>query len=110
MIRVKAFFDSAKVLAEAKKEASYRMQEVSSRVENEISEKTPKDTGEAAADWRVVESGPNGEFDLINGKDYVKYLNRGSSRQAPAMFIEATVLKYGNPSGVVVTYKDDKST
>jgi hypothetical protein len=107
MIKIKVSFNKNKILAEAARESEQGMRKLAPVVERELREATPKDTGAAAADWDVLKSGPKGEFTVTNEKEYVKYLNAGSSRQAPSMFIERTVLKHGNAEGVVVEYKDE---
>jgi len=70
----------------------------------ELSSATPVDTGEAAASWsyRIINKNT---ILLENDEFYVKFLNAGSSEQAPAFFIENIMLKYGKPLGPIVTYK-----
>jgi hypothetical protein len=47
---------------------------------------TPVDTGEARDGWRI-------EGDkIINDVEHINRLNEGTSQQAPARFIEATVM------------------
>jgi hypothetical protein len=67
----------------------------------ELKSATPKDTGEASESWKQTADGAS----LTNDKDYIKQLNSGSSKQAPSMFIEAIVLRYGKPKGSSVTYE-----
>jgi hypothetical protein len=77
---------------------------------------TPIDTGYARSRWVFNSDGPYqlkygvskdnplfGEFSytISNDASYIQYLNLGSSKQAPAYFIEATILAYG--------YKIDKA-
>jgi hypothetical protein len=64
---------------------------------------TPKDTGEAANAWELKFHKNTAIFS--NEKEYVKYLNAGSSKQAPANFIETTMLDYGIQRGPIVTYE-----
>jgi hypothetical protein len=69
----------------------------------ELKLNTPKKTGAAANSWEI-----NFEKDSVvftNDKDYIKQLNSGSSKQAPANFIESTLLNYGKPKGPIVTYE-----
>lgn len=61
---------------------------------------TPVDTGKAQASW-VIEKVANG-YDVKNTVEYIQYLNQGSSKQAPAHFVESTALKYGTPVGSIV--------
>jgi HK97 gp10 family phage protein len=78
-------------------------------VANELVEKleiaTPKDTGYAASRWEV-NSHTEKKLNIVNDADYIGYLNEGSSQQAPAHFIEQTVLQHEKvrPDGVIVTY------
>lgn len=89
-------------------------------------EATPYDTGEASRGWRigandgllnggspsgatgvtVVTKTGNGQFYITNDVEYIADLNRGHSDQAPAHFIERTILSNPNVRvyGVVVIY------
>lgn len=66
----------------------------------ELKDATPVDTGKARSSW-VIEKVANG-YNIKNTVDYIQYLNQGSSRQAPAHFVEAIALKYGTPVGSIV--------
>lgn len=68
----------------------------------ELEAATPVDTGRAAAGWTYRLDGDT--VVLENDVAYVRLLNAGSSQQAPAFYIENIVLKYGKPSGSIVTY------
>lgn len=61
---------------------------------------TPVDTGEAAAGWKVEDGR------IINEVEHIGKLNEGSSRQAPAHFVEHTVLASPivMPRGAIVEY------
>jgi hypothetical protein len=74
-----------------------------SKMVNELKAVTPIDTGLAKSSWKTVES-LNGTS-VENTAEYIQYLNEGSSKQAPARFIEATALKYGVPLGTIVEVK-----
>lgn len=67
-----------------------------------LKDNTPVDTGFARDNWRVDESG-----NIVNDAPYIDRLNRGSSKQAPAYFVEATLLSDSNVSsnGTIVRYK-----
>lgn len=67
---------------------------------SELEDKTPVDTGHAKASWGL-ESSSDG-FKVSNSAEYIEYLNNGSSKQAPAFFVESTALKYGTPLGAIV--------
>lgn len=61
---------------------------------------TPVDTGEARDGWHLE----NGA--AVNSVEHIANLNSGSSRQAPAYFIEKTLLLNGfKPNGTIVSYK-----
>jgi hypothetical protein len=67
----------------------------------DLKEATPVDTGFAQSRWHRVEVGQ--VTNIINDSEYIEYLNQGSSKQAPAYFIESVALKYGRPLGSIVT-------
>jgi hypothetical protein len=62
---------------------------------------TPVDTGRARAGWHMTMRG------IENEVPYIGRLNQGSSKQAPALFIERTLLRHGDvrPSGIIVRSK-----
>jgi len=66
---------------------------------------TPVDTGAARDSWRYVGGRRSA---IVNDKEYIKNLNEGSSKQAPARFIEMVILKHTEvkPVGSIVTYND----
>lgn len=56
-----------------------------------LRERTPIDTGQARASWIIV-PGPAGALLVVSeGAPYIRYLNLGSSSQAPAGFVEACI-------------------
>lgn len=55
-----------------------------------LREVTPVDTGAARDGWRI-EPGENGTLRVVNPEEHVRFLNKGSSRQAPAGFVEAAI-------------------
>ena len=81
-----------------------------------VREETPVDTGEAQRGWYVTDEQPlditspgfgapivpipssffrsETQLYLVNPVEYIAELNQGSSSQAPARFIEATVLRF----------------
>jgi hypothetical protein len=72
---------------------------------------TPVDKGHARDSWRVDEDyvdpvTQETRIAIINDAEYIDELNRGTSRQAPARFIEREALKLFEPNGVVVTRSD----
>jgi len=62
---------------------------------------TPIDTGEAREGWKTVGGS------IVNGVDHIDHLNRGSSKQAPAHFIERTIFTQEGvkPNGSIVRKK-----
>jgi len=61
---------------------------------------TPIDTGLARRSWSLKMS--NGSAIISHSLPYIDELNRGSSLQAPAFFIEKTALSYGKPKGSIL--------
>ena len=86
-----------------------RFSEESAAIKNDVTEElvvalkaqTPVDTGAARDAWIVDDKG-----DITNKMPYIGELNSGSSIQAPAHFIEATVLKHKavRPNGQICSY------
>lgn len=77
-----------------------------SRLLEDLRAETPVDTGEARAGWKVTYNLPQLRATVSNDVDHVKFLNAGSSAQAPTHFIEKVVLRYGKQTnGPIVTYK-----
>lgn len=70
----------------------------------ELKDNTPIDTGLARKSWSY--SKKEKSFLITNDTEYIQYLNEGSSKQAPAFFIESIALKYGKPVGSIVEVKD----
>ena len=66
-----------------------------------LAEATPVDTGEASKGWKIQGSS------IVNDVEHIEYLNQGSSKQAPAFFVEKTVLatRGVTPTGVIVKSK-----
>lgn len=60
---------------------------------------TPVDTGEARAGWQIAGNA------IVNDVDHISNLNEGTSKQAPARFIERTLLQEPGvvPNGIIVT-------
>ena len=72
--------------------------------DQEVSKRTPIDTGQARAGWEVEEK-TNGNVWVENMVEYVQYLEDGHSRQAPNGFIQqakaATIRKMRTKSPYV---------
>jgi len=71
---------------------------------DELAAATPIDTGLARASWDTERVGDL--FKVKNPVDYIQKLNQGSSKQAPARFIERIALKYGDPLGTIVDIEE----
>ena len=63
---------------------------VATRTLELLRETTPVDTGAARDGWEI-RPGPAGSLVVGNDEEHIRYLNNGSSRQAPAGFVEAAV-------------------
>jgi len=63
---------------------------VATRLVEILRETTPVDTGAARDAWEI-RPGSAGTLIVGNDKEYVRYLNEGSSSQAPAGFVEAAL-------------------
>ncbi len=90
------------VILEARKKLHEESEKAKLKVVNklvsDLKEATPVDTGFARDSWRVEEGA------IVNDAEYIAELNQGSSAQAPANFIEITVLSENKvrPNGVIV--------
>lgn len=79
--------------------AAKRVQEMVAALANA----TPVDTGRAKSEWSYKQAS-SGKFIIINGVEYIKHLNAGTSKQAPAFFVEKIAMQFGKPKGVIVNY------
>ncbi len=73
-------------------------------MEADLVAETPVDTGYARSRWKTAEVGE--VFVTTNDAPYIEHLNAGSSKQAPAHFVEQVALKYGTPLGVIAEVRD----
>lgn len=72
------------------------------RVVAALVEATPEDTGEAKDGWEFRVD-VQGKGVISNDVEHIVYLNAGSSRQAPTMFIEKTLLAQElTPKGSII--------
>ena len=98
---------SGNFLAEVQKATKSQVRAVANELVEKLAEATPVATGHAKEGWKVDEV--DGKIVIVNEVSYIPELNAGTSKQAPAHFIEKTLLNAGvNPNGVIVTYRDDK--
>jgi len=93
---------TVKMKGDLQKEVDARMKAEKLKILNtaveRLKEATPVDTGFAESRWSH-----DGKH-ITNDAEYIDRLNSGSSEQAPAYFIEETLLsqKGINPSGTIV--------
>ena len=69
---------------------------------------TPIDTGLARQSWDyTIKQDQTGYYAIItNGTDYIEYLNRGHSQQAPSYFIEQVLAAVGELKGDAVKFSN----
>lgn len=84
-----------------KREVARQKRRVISELVEDLREATPVDTGRARDGWRATEDS------IENDVEYIDDLNQGTSQQAPARFVEATLLRKPGvrPNGTIVTPK-----
>ena len=98
---------SGNFLEEVRRATKSQVRAKANELVEKLAEATPVDTGRAKEGWKVDEV--DGRIVIVNEVSYIPELNAGTSRQAPAHFIEKTLLQAGvNSNGVIVTYRDDK--
>jgi len=102
LLNIEAEFKS--LFGSAEKEVEAKNDKKVSEMTDELIAFTPIDTGLARHSWGVTKM-PH-VYNVKNTVPYIQYLNQGSSKQAPARFIEAIALKYGEPLGTIVDIID----
>jgi len=99
MIKVRGIKETLNKIDRTKKiEIERQKNSVLNSLVNKLKDATPVDTGEARDGWkRELNS-------IVNEVPHIEYLNEGSSQQAPAYFIERTVLSEPGvkPNGMIV--------
>ena len=95
MIKIKT---KGSFLDDFKKKSKESLESVKRELVEELAAATPVDTGEAKSGWRV-----EGDS-IVNDVEHILPLNDGTSKQAPARFIERTLLAHKGvtPSGTIV--------
>lgn len=90
-----------RIKLEAEKEINLKKDLKIKNIVQALKNATPVDTGNAKNNWTTEDN------KIVNRTEYMQYLNEGSSQQAPAHFIEKTVLSQEGvrPSGIIVVYK-----
>lgn len=99
MIRVKGIEETMKRIRQERDSIVARERDkILNSVVEDLKEATPVRTGRAKAGWEVKDG------HIVNEVPYIEDLNIGSSIQAPALFIEATVLRHRDvkPNGTIV--------
>jgi len=102
MIKIKGLDKTLKDIADTKKAIIEKEQ---ARLTQDLVAKlkiaTPIDTGNARDSWHIQNK------NIINDAEYISDLNEGHSPQAPAKFIEKTILSDKNfkTSGFIVNEK-----
>jgi hypothetical protein len=97
MIRVKVNLNRELEKLQKQLEEEAKLDTVIAQGLSYLKARTPKDTGEASSSW-VFKPTPNNGSTIgyyYNDEDYIVYLNRGSSEQAPSYFIEGELAKIG---------------
>lgn len=90
----------AKVSKDAIEERSRILKAKVPDIVEALKEATPVDTGLARNSWNATYSKDKALIE--NNVEYIEHLNEGSSEQAPAFFIEKTMLSFGKPVGKIV--------
>ena len=99
MIKIKGVKSAmAQLNSEFKRQAEQQKIREMDKLVSELKTATPVDTGTAAAGWQRKGN------DIVNPVEYIEHLNSGSSQQAPAYFVERTVLAHEgvSPRGIIV--------
>lgn len=88
----------ANVTKELQRQKAQAVEAEKAKLVTALANATPKDTGYAASRWKVEGNS------ITNDAGYLDELNAGSSKQAPAHFVETTLLANSNviPNGVIV--------
>ena len=94
---INSTFEALKIKLEDEKMKELRR--VSKLMVADLKESTPVDTGLARDSWKAVEK--KRSIEISNDVEYLKYLNEGSSKQAPSHFVEKVALKHGTPIGAI---------
>ena len=95
--------DLRKAKAEAHKKSQGTFSTTVDRVVSQLESETPVLSGLAASSWETAKKQKTAT--VTNSQEYVKMLNAGSSKQAPAFFVESILLRHGKPKGSLVEYK-----
>jgi hypothetical protein len=94
-----------RVRSQIRQQGQVKVLPVSIALKDALTEATPVDTGTARDGWKVEIQG--GSVAITNNVPYIDDLNKGHSQQAPAFFIEKTILENKDvvPDGTIVSYR-----
>lgn len=89
------------IVKRAEKLKEEQSEKVLEKLVQSLKDATPEDTGFAKSQWKIEGKA------IVNDADYVSNLNQGTSQQAPAFFVEKTLLSQEGiiPNGTIVTLK-----
>jgi hypothetical protein len=108
-IKLKGIKESlSKLKLDSNKAIKIRERAIANNLLVDLEKNTPIDTGYARSEWKLKGTGER--IEITNEAPYIEYLNRGSSKQAPAFFIETTALQYGEPILPIVESKPSTDT
>ncbi len=84
------------------KEIDRQMDKKLDTLVEKLADATPIDTGEASQGWYHTKNS------IENDVEHISHLNEGTSKQAPAHFVEATLLSDPSvrPEGIIVDLKE----
>ena len=100
-LKVSGISEVTRELEAALNDIDHRKARILRRTVDALKDATPVDTGNARDHWKVERGA------IVNEVDYLSELNHGHSNQAPALFVEKTILESVDvkPNGIIVTYK-----
>jgi hypothetical protein len=87
-----------------KEEVEEKFKEKITKLVEDLKEATPIDTGLAKNSWSL-EYKKDSTASIANSQEYIEYLNKGSSQQAPRYFIERTIMNNGFKVKELITTK-----
>lgn len=88
MIKIRGIKETLSAITnQFEKERQFKVKKEKESILQNLRDETPVDTGEARDGWYATDDS------ISNDTEHIKVLNQGSSKQAPAYFIERTVLQ-----------------
>ena len=95
MILTKIKVDLSELKKQIEKEEKEKLMEKAQEGLRKVVEATPVDTGAAKASWELSNSEEKNKVTLTNSKDYIFYVNYGTSEITPRYFIERALNEVG---------------